>query len=149
MRQRARQLGIALHAVQGSGPGARVTHADLDARVAGSGGTAKVRTGRLAAAAREGRATRDELSGSTITVTSLGALGGVATTPVINYPEVAIVGVNRIAERPVVRGGQVVVRKMMNLSCSFDHRLIDGWNAAEFVHRIKAFLEQPAALFVE
>ena len=104
---------------------------------------------RLAAAAREGKATRDELSGSTVTITSLGALGGIASTPIINYPEVAIVGVNRIAERPVARGGQVVVRKMMNLSSSFDHRVIDGWNAAAFVQTIKEFLEQPATLFVE
>jgi len=104
---------------------------------------------RLAAAAREGKATRDELSGSTVTITSLGALGGIASTPIINYPEVAVVGVNRIAERPVVRAGQVVVRKMMNLSSSFDHRVIDGWNAAAFVQSIKGFLEQPATLFVE
>lgn len=104
---------------------------------------------RLAAAAREGKATRDELSGSTITVTSLGALGGVASTPVINYPEVAIVGVNKIAERPVVRDGEVVVRRMMNLSSSFDHRVVDGWSAAEFIRKVKGFLEQPATLFVE
>jgi 2-oxoisovalerate dehydrogenase E2 component (dihydrolipoyl transacylase) len=104
---------------------------------------------RLAAAAREGKATRDELSGSTITITSLGALGGVASTPIINYPEVAIVGINRITERPVAREGQVVVRKMMNLSSSFDHRVIDGWNAAAFVQTVKGFLEQPGTLFVE
>ncbi len=104
---------------------------------------------RLAAAAREGKATRDELSGSTITVTSLGALGGVASTPVINYPEVAIVGVNKIVERPVVRDGQVVVRKMMNLSSSFDHRVVDGWSAAAFIQKVKGLLEQPATLFVE
>ena len=104
---------------------------------------------RLAAAAREGKATRDELSGSTITLTSLGALGGIASTPIINYPEVAIVGVNRIDERPVVRGGRVVVRKMMNLSSSFDHRVIDGWNAAAFIQKLKRFLEQPATLFLE
>lgn len=104
---------------------------------------------RLAAATREGKATRDELSGSTITITSLGPIGGIVTTPVINYPEVAIVGVNRIVERPVVRGGQIVVRKMMNLSCSFDHRVVDGWDAAEFVQELKGLLEQPATLFVE
>ena len=104
---------------------------------------------RLATAAREGKATRGELSGSTITVTSLGALGGVASTPIINYPEVAVIGVNRIAERPIVREGQVVVRKMMNLSSSFDHRVIDGWNAASFIQRVKGLLEQPATLFVE
>jgi 2-oxoisovalerate dehydrogenase E2 component (dihydrolipoyl transacylase) len=104
---------------------------------------------RLAAEAREGKATRSELTGSTITITSLGALGGLASTPIINYPEVAIVGVNRIAERPVVRDGQIAVRKMMNLSSSFDHRVIDGWNAAAFIQKLKHFLEQPATLFVE
>jgi 2-oxoisovalerate dehydrogenase E2 component (dihydrolipoyl transacylase) len=104
---------------------------------------------RLAATARDGRATRGELSGSTITVTSLGALGGIASTPIINYPEVAVVGVNKIAERAVVRNGQVVVRSMMNLSSSFDHRVIDGWNAAAFIQKVKALLEQPATLFVE
>ena len=103
---------------------------------------------RVAAAAREGKATREELSGSTITITGLGALGGIASTPIINHPEVAIVGVNRIAERPVVRGGQVVVRKMMNLSSSFDHRVVDGWHAAEFIQALKKLLEQPAKLFM-
>ena len=104
---------------------------------------------RLAAATRDGSATRDELSGSTITVTSLGPIGGIVTTPVINRPEVAIVGVNRIVERPVVRGGQIVIRKMMNLSSSFDHRVVDGWDAAQFVQDLKGLLEQPAMLFVE
>ena len=104
---------------------------------------------RLAAAARDGKATRDELSGSTISITSLGALGGLATTPVINYPEVAIVGVNKMIERPVVRDGQIVIRKIMNLSSSFDHRVVDGWDAAEFVQRIRALLETPATLFVD
>jgi 2-oxoisovalerate dehydrogenase E2 component (dihydrolipoyl transacylase) len=103
---------------------------------------------RLAEAARAGGASRGELTGSTITITSLGALGGLAATPVINYPEVAIVGVNRIAERPVVRADQIVVRKMMNLSSSFDHRIVDGWEAASFVQRVKQSLEQPALLFV-
>ena len=103
---------------------------------------------RLADVARAGKATREELTGSTITVTSLGALGGLAATPVINYPEVAIVGVNRIAERPVVRDGQIVIRKMMNLSSSFDHRIVDGWAAAEFIRRVKRDLEQPALLFL-
>ena len=103
----------------------------------------------LAAAAREGRAGREQLGGSTITVSSLGALGGLATTPIINRPEVAVVGVNRIVERPVVRGGAVVVRSMMNLSCSFDHRVVDGWDAASFVRRVRALLEQPATLFLE
>ncbi|HRO61149.1 MAG TPA: dihydrolipoamide acetyltransferase family protein, partial [Burkholderiaceae bacterium] len=104
---------------------------------------------RLAEAARSGRATREELGGSTITVTSLGALGGIASTPVINHPEVAIVGVNRIVERPVIRDGAVVARRMMNLSSSFDHRVVDGMHAAEFVQAIRASLECPAMLFVE
>ena len=104
---------------------------------------------RLAEAAKSGTATRDELSGSTITITSLGALGGVATTPIINYPEVAIVGVNKIMIRPVWDGSTFIPRKMMNLSSSFDHRVIDGWDAAVFVQRIKALLETPAMIFVE
>jgi 2-oxoisovalerate dehydrogenase E2 component (dihydrolipoyl transacylase) len=104
---------------------------------------------RLAEAARKGRATRDELSGSTITITSLGPLGGIASTPVINAPEVAIVGVNRIIERPVIRGGAVVPRRLMNLSSSFDHRVIDGQHGAEFVQALRGYLECPALLFVE
>jgi|SRR5579859_1115298 len=104
---------------------------------------------RLAAAARDGKATREELSGSTITITSLGPMGGIASTPVINRPEVAIVGVNKIVERPMVRSGQIVVRKMMNLSSSFDHRVVDGWDAAEFIQRIRGLLEQPATLFMD
>ncbi|MDP9932977.1 dihydrolipoamide acetyltransferase family protein [Variovorax paradoxus] len=104
---------------------------------------------RLAEAARAGRATRDELSGSTITVTSLGALGGIASTPIINAPEVAIVGVNRIVQRPVMQGGAVVARRMMNLSSSFDHRVVDGQLASEFIQAVRASLECPALLFVE
>lgn len=104
---------------------------------------------RLAEAARSGKATRDELTGSTITITSLGALGGIVTTPVINRPEVAIVGVNRIVDRPVIRDGAMVARKMMNLSSSFDHRVIDGMVAAQFVQAIRGYLEFPATLFVE
>jgi 2-oxoisovalerate dehydrogenase E2 component (dihydrolipoyl transacylase) len=104
---------------------------------------------RLSDAARAGRGTREELSGSTITITSLGPLGGIVTTPVINAPEVAIVGVNKIVERPVVRDGVVVVRKVMNLSSSFDHRVVDGMDAAEFIQAIRAMLESPALLFVE
>jgi 2-oxoisovalerate dehydrogenase E2 component (dihydrolipoyl transacylase) len=103
---------------------------------------------RLAEAARAGKATRAELTGSTITLTSLGRLGGIAATPVINYPEVAIVGVNRMMERPVVRDGQIAIRKMMNLSSSFDHRIVDGWEAASFIQRIKELLERPAMLFI-
>ncbi|MDG4893308.1 dihydrolipoamide acetyltransferase family protein [Mesorhizobium sp. WSM4976] len=104
---------------------------------------------RLADAAKAGTASREELSGSTITITSLGATGGVATTPVINYPEVAIVGVNKMMVRPVWDGTQFIPRKMMNLSSSFDHRVIDGWDAAVFVQRIKALLETPALIFVD
>ncbi len=104
---------------------------------------------RLAEAARSGKATREELSGSTITITSLGALGGIVSTPVINHPEVAIVGVNKMVERPMVRGGLVVVRKMMNLSSSFDHRVVDGMHAAEFIQAVRGYLECPATLFVE
>lgn len=103
---------------------------------------------RLSEAVREGKAHRDELTGSTITVTSLGPLGGIAHTPIINHPEVAIVGVNRMVERPVVRNGQVVVRRMMNLSSSFDHRVVDGWDAASFIQEVKGLLEQPASLFI-
>ncbi|MCV2355596.1 2-oxo acid dehydrogenase subunit E2 [Paucibacter sp. B2R-40] len=104
---------------------------------------------RLADVARTGRATRDELTGSTLTLTSLGALGGIVTTPVINYPEVAIVGVNKIVERPMMRGGVVVGRLMMNLSSSFDHRVVDGMIAAQFIQAIRAQLESPAMLFVD
>ena len=104
---------------------------------------------RLAAAAREGKATGEELSGSTITITSLGAMGGVMTTPIINRPEVAIVGVNAMQIRPVWRNGAFVPRSMFNLSSSFDHRIVDGWVAATFVQRIKALLETPALLFID
>ena len=104
---------------------------------------------RLATATRTGKASREELSGSTITLTSLGALGGIVSTPVLNLPEVAIVGVNRIVERPMVIKGQIVVRKMMNLSSSFDHRVVDGMDAAQFIQAIRGLLEQPASLFLE
>jgi 2-oxoisovalerate dehydrogenase E2 component (dihydrolipoyl transacylase) len=104
---------------------------------------------RLAEAAREGRATRAELTGSTITITSLGALGGIVTTPVINRPEVAIIGPNKQVVRPVWQGEQFVPRTMMNLSSSFDHRVIDGYVAARFVQRIKGLLEAPATIFIE
>ena len=103
---------------------------------------------RLAAAVRDGKAAREELTGSTITVTSLGALGGIATTPIINAPEVAIIGPNRIVERPVIRDGQIAVRKMMNLSSSFDHRVVDGYDAAAFIQAVKVKLEHPALLFM-
>jgi 2-oxoisovalerate dehydrogenase E2 component (dihydrolipoyl transacylase) len=104
---------------------------------------------RVSALARSGKSSRDELTGSTLTITSLGRLGGIVSTPVINHPEVAIVGVNRIAERPVIREGAVVARRLMNLSSSFDHRVVDGALAAEFVQRVRERLEQPALLFVQ
>ena len=107
-----------------------------------------VELGRLAKAARNGTATREELSGSTITITSLGPLGGIATTPVINHPEVAIIGPNKIVDRPVVDGSFVTVRKMMNLSSSFDHRIVDGYDAALFVQRLKRLIEHPALIFM-
>ncbi|WP_374598701.1 2-oxo acid dehydrogenase subunit E2 [Brevundimonas sp.] len=103
---------------------------------------------RVSGAAKDGSAKREELSGSTITITSLGTLGGVVHTPIINHPEVAIIGPNKIAERVVVRDGQMVVRKMMNLSSSFDHRIVDGHDAAVFVQRIKGLLEHPATLWM-
>jgi 2-oxoisovalerate dehydrogenase E2 component (dihydrolipoyl transacylase) len=104
---------------------------------------------RLAEAARSGKAIRDELSGSTITITSLGRLGGIMSTPVINHPEVAIIGINRIVVRPVIRDGTVLARQLMNLSSSFDHRVVDGAQAAAFVQDLRERLEHPATLFIE
>lgn len=104
---------------------------------------------RLAASCRDGSADRDELSGSTITISSLGPMGAIATTPIINHPEVAIVGINKMVTRPHWDGQQFVPRKMMNISCSFDHRVVDGWDAAVMVQKIKALLEKPAMLLVE
>ncbi len=104
---------------------------------------------RLASAAREGTASRDELTGSTITITSLGPLGGLVTTPVINSPEVAIIGINKIIKRPLWQDGAFIPRDMMNLSSSFDHRIIDGWEATLFIQEIKKLLETPAMLFME
>jgi len=103
---------------------------------------------RLAEAARTNRATKSELSGSTITITSLGKLGGIVSTPVINSPEVAIIGVNRAVERPMVVNGQIEVRLMMNLSSSFDHRFVDGYDAAAMIQGIKELLEHPATIFI-
>ncbi|MCJ7995685.1 2-oxo acid dehydrogenase subunit E2 [Rhizobium cremeum] len=106
--------------------------------------------GRVAEAARTGRAAREELTGSTITISSLGSLGGIVSTPIINHPEVAIIGVNKIVTRPMWDGrGQFIPRRMMNLSSSFDHRVVDGWDAATFVQRLKTLLETPALIFVE
>lgn len=104
---------------------------------------------RVSQAARDGNARRDELLGSTITLTSLGALGGIAATPIINYPEVAIIGPNRIVERPVVEGAFLARRKLMNVSSSFDHRIIDGYDAARFIQQLKRLLEHPALVFLD
>lgn len=104
---------------------------------------------RLSKLARAGKMSRADLSGSTITVTSLGPLGGVVSTPVINRPEVAIVGVNRIVERPVIRDGEIMAAKLMNLSTSCDHRVVDGWDAASFIQRVRKLLETPVLLFAE
>jgi 2-oxoisovalerate dehydrogenase E2 component (dihydrolipoyl transacylase) len=103
---------------------------------------------RLSAAARDGTARREELAGSTITITSLGPLGGIATTPVINHPEVAIIGPNKIVERPVVQGPLVSLRKMMNISSSFDHRIVDGHDAARFIQAFRRLIEHPALIFM-
>ncbi len=103
---------------------------------------------RVSDAARTNTAKREELTGSTITVTSLGKLGGIASTPIINAPEVAIVGVNRAVERPVVVNGAIAVRRMMNLSSSFDHRFVDGYDAAAMVQALKERIEHPATLFM-
>ena len=103
---------------------------------------------RMSGAARDNSAKKDDLSGSTITITSLGKLGGIASTPVINMPEVGIIGVNRAVERPMVFNGQITVRLMMNLSSSFDHRFVDGYDAAAMIQRIKEMLEHPATIFL-
>ena len=103
---------------------------------------------RVSTAARENTAKRDELMGSTITITSLGKHGGIASTPVINLPEVAIIGVNKAVERAVVVNGQIVIRTIMNLSSSFDHRFVDGYDAAMMIQALKALLEQPACIFI-
>ena len=104
---------------------------------------------RVTAAARDGTASRNELRGSTITITSLGKLGGIVSTPIINAPEVAIIGINKAVERPVIVNGEVAVRLMMNLSSSFDHRFIDGYDAAETIQALKEKLEQPATIFIQ
>jgi 2-oxoisovalerate dehydrogenase E2 component (dihydrolipoyl transacylase) len=101
---------------------------------------------RLADAARSGKASREELSGSTITLSSLGPMGGITSTPVINRPEVAIIAVNKVEEKVVVMDGEIEVRKRMNLSLSCDHRVVDGWDAASFMQGLKAYIENPIRL---
>ena len=104
---------------------------------------------RLARAVRDGTAAREELSGSTITLTSMGPLGGISSSPVINHPEVAILNPNKLVDRPMVQGSFVTVRKMMNLSSAFDHRIVDGYDGALFVQRVKRLLEHPALIFMD
>jgi 2-oxoisovalerate dehydrogenase E2 component (dihydrolipoyl transacylase) len=101
---------------------------------------------RLAEAARSGKASREELSGSTFTISSLGPMGGITSTPVINRPEVGIVAVNKVRETPVVVDGELEIRKIMNLSLSCDHRVVDGWDAAEFMRDLKGLIENPLKL---
>jgi pyruvate/2-oxoglutarate dehydrogenase complex dihydrolipoamide acyltransferase (E2) component len=104
---------------------------------------------RLATAVQEGSATRDDLVGSTFTISSLGKLGGVMATPILNFPEVGILGVHELKERPAVVDGQIVARWMMNLSISLDHRLVDGWDGAMFLQSVKQLLEDPTLMFME
>ncbi len=104
---------------------------------------------RLAQAVQSNTASRDDLTGTTFTVSSLGKLGGVLATPIINFPEVAIVGIHKIEEKPAVRAGQIVIRQLMNLSISVDHRLADGYDAAMFLQDVKALLEDPTTMFME
>jgi 2-oxoisovalerate dehydrogenase E2 component (dihydrolipoyl transacylase) len=103
---------------------------------------------RVTEAARNHLISREELSGSTFTVTSLGRMGGIAATPIINHPEVAILGINKAAERPVVHQGQIVVRRILHLSGSFDHRVVDGADGAIFIQCVKDYLEHPATIFI-
>ncbi|MDQ1308933.1 MAG: hypothetical protein QG601_201, partial [Pseudomonadota bacterium] len=103
---------------------------------------------RVSEIARSGKATKEDLSGSTITVTSLGKLGGIVSTPIINAPEMAIIGVNKAIDRPVVMNGAITVRRIMNLSSSFDHRFVDGYDAAAMIQALKDLLEHPATIFM-
>ena len=142
MRHEAEHLGIATQTDDGLKVPV-VQHAESRSL---EGLASEVR--RVSAAARDNTAAREELSGSTITITSLGKMGGIVSTPVINQPEVAIIGVNRAVERPVVIEGRVEVRTMMNLSSSFDHRFVDGYDAAAMIQSLKDLLEQPATIFM-
>jgi 2-oxoisovalerate dehydrogenase E2 component (dihydrolipoyl transacylase) len=142
LQYRAVHVGIAVQTEQGlKVPVIRDAHTlslhEIDAAIR-----------RLSAAVRDGSARPAELTGSTITVTSLGKLGGIASTPIINQPELAIVGVNRAVERAVVHAGAVTIRRMMNLSSSFDHRFIDGFDAARLIQTVRELLEQPVLLFI-
>lgn len=141
-RHRAVHLGLAVHTAEGlKAPVVR------DAQRLGFRALAAA-IARAAQGARENRLPPEELKGSSITLSSLGKLGGIVSTPILNYPEVAIVGVNRAVQRPAVRAGQVAIRSLMNLSSSFDHRFVDGQDAAAMIQRLKTLLEHPAALFM-
>lgn len=143
MRHRALHLGIATQTPEGlKVPVVR----NVERR---SFGEVSTEIRRVSEAARNGKATREELSGSTMTLTSLGKLGGIASTPIINAPEVSIIGVNNAVERPVVMQGAVVIRRMMNLSSSFDHRFVDGHDAASLIQSLKECLEHPAMIFAD
>ncbi len=143
VRHRAVHVGIATQTPDGLKVPV-VRHAEARAL---AGLAAEIR--RVSEAARSNKATRDELIGSTITVTSLGRLGGIASTPVINAPEVAIIGVNKAVERPVAAGGAIAIRRIMNLSSSFDHRFVDGFDAAAMIQALKERLEHPATIFIQ
>jgi len=143
LRHRAVHVGVATQTLDGlKVPVVRHAEARSLADLA-----AEIR--RVSEAARSNKATREELTGSTITVTSLGKLGGIASTPVINAPEVAIIGVNKAVERPVVADGAIAIRRIMNLSSSFDHRFVDGFDAAAMIQALKERLEHPATLFIQ
>ena len=143
IRHRAVHLGIATQTPDGL----KVPVVHKAQALSLSGLAAEMR--RVTEAARTNKATREELTGSTITITSLGKLGGIASTPIINAPEVSIIGVNRAVERPVVLNGAITVRRMMNLSSSFDHRFVDGYDAAALIQSLKEHIEHPATIFIE
>lgn len=143
LRHEAVHLGVATQTADGL----KVPVIRNAERLSLQGLSAEIR--RVSNAARDNSISKQELGGSTITLTSLGKLGGIASTPVINLPEVAIIGVNRAVERPMVVAGQIAVRLMMNLSSSFDHRFVDGYDAAAMIQRIKEMLEHPATIFIE
>jgi 2-oxoisovalerate dehydrogenase E2 component (dihydrolipoyl transacylase) len=143
IRHRAVHIGIATQTPEGlKVPVVR----DAQAR---SLGDLAAEMRRVSEAARTNKASREELTGSTITITSLGKLGGIASTPIINAPEVAIIGVNRAVERPVVLNGAITIRRMMNLSSSFDHRFVDGYDAAALIQALKEHIEHPATIFID
>ena len=143
LRHRAVHLGVATQTPDGL----KVPVVRNVEQLTLSGVAAEIR--RVSEAARTNKAARDELSGSTITLTSLGKLGGIANTPILNAPEVSIIGVNKAVERPMVVRGSIVVRRMMNLSGSFDHRFVDGYDAASLIQALKECLEHPATIFAD